>query len=121
MQNDLKDRIAKLKALDAKRTQGKIVSMKTSDLRLNLLTIEGKSAPKFNEVSVQLFRSDANYFAAAPTMLTIINELSDKLDIARKALEKFADLHPYESLVHSVSDIAKEALKLTDIEQEQPE
>lgn len=54
----------------------------------------------------------------SPTMLTIINELSDKLDIARKAL-RYCQNEVYtpmgEDEVASVRRKCEQALKLTDI------
>lgn len=109
----LKTRIAEVRALAEKAPQGKYTC--------------GRGYLYLGDDPEQIVHSDFdvdengfNFLAASPEMVAIINELTDKLDIARKAFETFiSDMSYCGYEKHDgTSDMfkrARQALELTDI------
>lgn len=125
----LKTRIAEVRALDEKRTPGGFIYTNFPVME----NVDGTLTPvggtkhciraidideqgrRVNRFVAELYyqagdenapNNNGEFLAAAPTMLTIINELTDKLTLARNALKYEADRG---------NKRAQVALKLTDI------
>jgi hypothetical protein len=114
---DLPQRIAKVFALDAKRTQGKWEAswVCTTDCDYSLMSGWRTIAEKKNEKG-DGYASDFLFIASAPEMVAIIREQLEQMKAIRETLKYYAydDNYAYDLPILEIrGDMAKEALSQT--------